>query len=162
MDTTPCTSGNYCSLTLSSEIVDSKYVVLKKLGWGHFSTVWLAFSLADKNLYALKFQKSAKKYTESAYDEEGILKVLAENYHQAEWVKSVKHYNKMKGIDSDNMEVTRDHTHNLQMFDWFFHHSQNGKHFVMAFEVLGKNLLTVVKKHDYRGIPMPIVREMTR
>jgi hypothetical protein len=30
------------------EIVDSKYVILKKLGWGHFSTVWLAFKLSDK------------------------------------------------------------------------------------------------------------------
>jgi hypothetical protein len=30
------------------EIIDSKYVVLKKLGWGHFSTVWLAFKLSDK------------------------------------------------------------------------------------------------------------------
>ena len=36
------------------EIVDSKYVLLKKLGWGHFSTVWLAFKLSDKQLYALK------------------------------------------------------------------------------------------------------------
>lgn len=36
------------------EIIDSKYVVLKKLGWGHFSTVWLAFKLSDKQLYALK------------------------------------------------------------------------------------------------------------
>jgi hypothetical protein len=30
------------------EILDSKYVLLKKLGWGHFSTVWLAFKLSDK------------------------------------------------------------------------------------------------------------------
>ena len=36
------------------EILDSKYVILKKLGWGHFSTVWLAFKLSDKQLYALK------------------------------------------------------------------------------------------------------------
>lgn len=36
------------------EIIDSKYVVLKKLGWGHFSTVWLTFKLSDKQLYALK------------------------------------------------------------------------------------------------------------
>jgi hypothetical protein len=36
------------------EIIDSKYVILKKLGWGHFSTVWLAFKLSDKMLYALK------------------------------------------------------------------------------------------------------------
>ena len=30
------------------EIIDSKYIVLKKLGFGHFSTVWLAFKLSDK------------------------------------------------------------------------------------------------------------------
>jgi serine/threonine protein kinase len=36
------------------EIIDSKYLILKKLGWGHFSTVWLALKLSDKNLYALK------------------------------------------------------------------------------------------------------------
>jgi hypothetical protein len=36
------------------EIIDSKYVCLKKLGWGHFSTVWLAFKLSDRQLYALK------------------------------------------------------------------------------------------------------------
>lgn len=48
------------------------------------------------------------------------------------------------------------------MYDWFFHHGPNGKHFVMAFEVLGKNLLTLVKKYDYRGVPMPIVREITK
>ncbi len=32
----------------------------------------------------------------------------------------------------------------------------------MAFEVLGKNLLSLVRKYEYRGIPIPIVREMTR
>lgn len=30
------------------EIIDSKYILLKKLGWGHFSTVWLGFKLSDK------------------------------------------------------------------------------------------------------------------
>jgi len=48
------------------------------------------------------------------------------------------------------------------MFDQFFHHSNHGKHSVMAFEVLGKNLLSMIKKYDYEGIPIPIVREITR
>ena len=48
------------------------------------------------------------------------------------------------------------------MYDWFNHHGTNGKHFTMAFEVLGRNLLSLVKKYDYRGIPIPIVREITR
>lgn len=32
----------------------------------------------------------------------------------------------------------------------------------MAFEVLGKNLLSLIKKYDYRGIPIPIVRTITK
>jgi len=32
----------------------------------------------------------------------------------------------------------------------------------MAFEVLGKNLLSLIKKYDYNGIPMPVVRNITR
>jgi serine/threonine-protein kinase SRPK3 len=48
------------------------------------------------------------------------------------------------------------------MFDQFMHTGPNGRHSVMAFEVLGKNLLSLIKKYDYGGIPVPIVREITR
>ena len=64
----------------SSEIIDNRYIIIRKLGWGHFSTVWLALKLQDKKLYALKIQKSAGKYTESAMEEEEILFDVANNY----------------------------------------------------------------------------------
>jgi serine/threonine protein kinase len=32
----------------------------------------------------------------------------------------------------------------------------------MAFEVLGKNLLALIKKYDYKGVPIKMVREITR
>lgn len=32
----------------------------------------------------------------------------------------------------------------------------------MALEVLGKNLLAMIKKHDYRGIPVPVVRKIAK
>ena len=32
----------------------------------------------------------------------------------------------------------------------------------MAFEVLGRNLLTLIKRFNYEGIPMPIVREIAK
>ena len=105
----------------------------------------------------MKIQRSNKKYTESAYDEEKILKVIADNFNNPEWTKSVRQYFK-----NPRLEVTRDHTFNVQMFDWFFHHSTNGKHFVMAFEVLGPNMLSMIKRFDYKGIPMPMVREIAK
>ena len=67
------------------EIVDSKYVLLKKLGFGHFSTVWLAFKLSDKQLYALKILKSHPKYLESGFEEEEILYDVASNYKDEYW-----------------------------------------------------------------------------
>ena len=99
-------------MCLCSEIIDNKYILLKKLGWGHFSVVWLALKLQDKNLYALKIQKGANKYTESAIEEEEILYQVASNYKHPEWEKSVRKY-----LASPQLEVTRTHTHNLQMFD---------------------------------------------
>ena len=48
------------------------------------------------------------------------------------------------------------------MFDMFFHHGLHGKHSIMVFEVLGRNLLSLIKEYDYEGIPVPIVREITR
>jgi serine/threonine-protein kinase SRPK3 len=32
----------------------------------------------------------------------------------------------------------------------------------MVFEVLGKNILSLIRKYDYRGIPVPIVREIAK
>lgn len=32
----------------------------------------------------------------------------------------------------------------------------------MVFEVLGENLLSLIKRYDYRGIPLPLVREISR
>ena len=85
------------------------------------------------------------------------MKVIADNYTRPDWVESVRKYFK-----NPTMDVGREHTFNLQMFDWFFHHGTNGKHFVMAFEVLGKNILSLIKMYNYRGIPIPIVREMAK
>ena len=59
------------------EILLDRYVIIQKLGWGHFTVVWLAFKLSDKQLYALKIQKSAEKYIESAFEEEEILNEVA-------------------------------------------------------------------------------------
>jgi len=149
-------SGNFTLML--REIINDKYIIVKKLGWGHFSTVWLGLHLGDKKIYALKLQKSAEKYTESGFDEEGILKVLAEHFQDHKWSKSVRRY-----LKDENLKVQRKHCFSLQMFDSFFHFGQNGKHFCMVFEVLGKNLLSMMKdEYDFKGIPMPIVREIGR
>ncbi len=34
--------GGYHPVKIGDTFSDSRYVVVRKLGWGHFSTVWLA------------------------------------------------------------------------------------------------------------------------
>lgn len=50
----------------------NRYVIIQKLGWGHFSTVWLAKDFKYDTYVALKIQKSASHYLEAAYDEVNI------------------------------------------------------------------------------------------
>lgn len=53
-------------------------------------------------MYALKVQKSAEKYTESALEEEEILYDVANNFKSGIWEKSVRSYFK-----DAKLEVTR-------------------------------------------------------
>ena len=77
----------------------NRYRVERKLGWGHFSTVWVVSDLETQTkdtreekkdvdgskeetaceTYALKIQKSASHYVEAARDEIEILKQIQEH-----------------------------------------------------------------------------------
>ena len=48
------------------EIMINRYVLIQKLGWGHFSTVWLAKDFKYETYVAIKIQKSAPHYMEAA------------------------------------------------------------------------------------------------
>jgi len=41
------------------EILMDRYIIIQKLGWGHFSTVWLTKDLKYNSYVAIKVQKSA-------------------------------------------------------------------------------------------------------
>ena len=50
----------------------------------------------------------------------------------------------------------------VQLLNSFLHYGPNGKHFVMVFEILGVNLLEVIKAFEYKGVPIPITRQIAR
>jgi len=58
--------------------------------------------------------------------------------------------------------MSGDTSHCVQLLNSFIHHGPNGKHFVMVFEILGVNFLEIIKRYDYKGVPMPIVRKLAR
>ena len=59
------------------EVYNGRYVVERKLGWGHFSTVWLCADRTTGERVAMKVQKSAEHYMEAAVDEIAILQKVA-------------------------------------------------------------------------------------
>jgi len=42
------------------------------------------------------------------------------------------------------------------------HSGPNGNHYIMVFEILGVNLLEVIKRYDYKGVPLHLVRIMAK
>ncbi len=144
------------------ELLVDRYVIVQKLGWGHFSTVWLARDLKYNTYVALKVQKSASHYLEAAYDEVEILDIIAKNTEHPEWLKSLQHY--LGDISDEELkhEIISEHCHNVMLLNSFMHFGPNGKHFIMVFEILGVNLLEIMKRYDYKGIPIPLVRRVAK
>ncbi|KAA8518645.1 hypothetical protein F0562_016119 [Nyssa sinensis] len=127
--------GGYHAVRIGDTFKGGQYVVQSKLGWGHFSTVWLAWDTLKSRYVALKVQKSAQHYTEAAMDEITILQQVADG-------------------DPDDKKCV------VKLLDHFKHSGPNGQHVCMVFEYLGDNLLTLIKYTDYCGMPIHIVKEI--
>lgn len=147
---------------MSDVLPGFRYVVVKKLGWGHFSTVWMvkdrkSLSANGANhFYALKVQKSAEHYTEAAMDEVELLDCISAERKKCEA--------EMRTVQ-DRSEAVRNVEHSrfiATLHDSFFHAGPHGRHMCMVFSMLGVNLLSVIKAHNYRGIPMEVVKTMIR
>lgn len=121
------------------DLFQNRYHVIRKLGWGHFSTVWLAWDLQEKSFVALKIVKSASHYTETAVDEMKLLRMV----HTAEPEDS-------------------GYPHVVQLLDDFRVNGIHGSHVCMVFEVLGHNLLKFIIKSSYRGISIPMAKTIIK
>ncbi|XP_054163701.1 SRSF protein kinase 3-like isoform X2 [Oppia nitens] len=130
--------GGYHPVKIS-DVFNNRYCVVRKLGWGHFSTVWLCWDLTDKRFVALKVVKSASHYTETAIDEIKLLKSVRES-------------------DPDDPFGERV----VKLLDDFKINGVNGTHVCMVFEVLGYNLLKLIIRSNYEGIPISNVKKIIR
>jgi len=136
------------------EIYNGRYHVLAKLGWGHFSTVWLCQDLTQHRYVAMKVQKSAPHYTEAAYDEIELLAEAAKRCKDEAWEET------QKG-PSRTLFPELPFTGVVQLIDYFEHFGVNGKHVCMVFETMGPNVLALIKRYNFKGIPLDIVRKVT-
>lgn len=132
--------GGYHPIQVGESFKDGRYVVVRKLGWGHFSTVWLAKDLKNGNKHvALKVVRSASHYTEAAIDEIKLLKSAA-----------------------SGSKLHPGRAHVVSLLDSFNHKGPNGTHVCMVFEVLGENLLGLIKSYNYKGIPPVLVKQIIK
>ncbi|KAI8356047.1 kinase-like domain-containing protein [Mortierella sp. GBAus27b] len=129
--------GGYHYVSVGDVFHNGRYVILRKLGWGHFSTVWLAKDTIGDRHVALKVVKSATHYTETALDEIKLLERVVQANPKAPGRKYV-----------------------VELLDHFTHEGPNGKHVCMVFEVLGENLLSLIRRFHHRGIPVHLVQQI--
>ncbi|XP_041860185.1 SRSF protein kinase 3 isoform X2 [Melanotaenia boesemani] len=130
--------GGYYPVKIG-DLFNGRYHVVRKLGWGHFSTVWLCWDLQKKRFVALKVVKSAPHYTETALDEIKLLRCVR---------------------DSDPSDPYRETV--VQLIDDFKISGISGVHVCMVLEVLGHQLLKWIIKSNYMGLPLVCVKTIVR
>ncbi|KAJ7767979.1 kinase-like domain-containing protein [Mycena maculata] len=136
--------GGYHPVSIGDSFSDDRYVVVRKLGWGHFSTVWLARDEQMHRHVALKVVKSAPRYTETAVDEIKLLQRL------------------VTSSDPNTPDSHPGKSHVISFLDHFRHKGPNGTHVCMVFEVLGESLLGLIKRYQTKGVPIPLVKQIAK
>ncbi|KAM3252112.1 SRSF protein kinase 1 isoform X1 [Capsicum annuum] len=129
--------GGYHAVRVGDSFSGGRYIAQRKLGWGEFSTVWLAYDTRSSGFVALKIQKSAPQFSQAALHEIEVLSAIA------------------NGDRSNSKYVVR-------LIDHFKHTGPNGQHLCMVLEFLGDSLLRLIKHNRYKGIELNKVREICK
>ena len=171
--------GGYHPVKIGDTFSDERYIVVRKLGWGHFSTVWLAkdqkyvvkpkknhnstflfiyiYIIRMNRHVALKVVKSAPRYTETALDE---IKLLQRLITSSTPPVAPSPSNPNPPPSPSHTHAGRSHV--VSFLDHFRHKGPNGIHVCMVFDVLGENLLGLIKRHQNKGVPTPLVKQIAK
>ncbi|GKA32189.1 SRSF protein kinase 1 [Tanacetum coccineum] len=129
--------GGYHAVRVGDSFAASRFIAQRKLGWGQFSTVWLAYDTKTQKYVALKLQKSAPEFVRAAQHEIEVLSTITEN-------------------DPGNKKCV------VQLVDHFKHRGPNGQHSCMVLEFLGDSILHLIRYNRYKGLNLDKVREICR
>ncbi|PPQ92670.1 hypothetical protein CVT25_013977 [Psilocybe cyanescens] len=152
-------AGGYLPVKVGDYFNNNRYRVVRKLGWGHFSTVWL---VKDSQLVfstltwlnipvyrttshrtsrhsALKVVKSAGRYAETARDEIKLLSRVS--------AFSPSHPGRQ---------------HIVSFLDSFSQQGPEASHVCIVFEPLGENLLALIERNKKKGVPRALVKVIAK
>jgi len=105
-----------------------------------FSFAGLFSNRFRKNRHvALKVVRSATQYKETALDEIKLLEKIS---------------------SANPSHPGRQHI--VSLLDHFEHSGPNGEHVCLVFEALGESVLSTIKRYQYRGLPIHIVKQITK
>lgn len=127
------------------EVYNSRYKVLRKLGWGEYSTVWLVQDLAAKKNAAEKKYLAMKVLSADSYGGE-------EHIFEREILKHLGTANpKHKGYGFIS-----------HLLDDFEHDGPNGTHVCLVFEPMGETLASYPDWFRTYKLPEHVTRKFTR
>ncbi|KAI7946294.1 hypothetical protein MJO29_010821 [Puccinia striiformis f. sp. tritici] len=130
--------GGYHPVKIGDKFHENRYSVIRKLGYGQFSTVWLAHDQQQHDRHvSLKINKSDNFFTRAAEAEI--------EFHERTSSANPAHPG---------------YCHVATLLDHFKHEGPNGTHVCLVFEVLGESVDAL--KERYKKVPAPIVRKIGR
>ncbi|XP_059641132.1 uncharacterized protein LOC132283223 [Cornus florida] len=129
--------GGYHAVRIGDSFAGGRYIAQRKLGWGQFSTVWLAYDTQSSGYVALKIQKSAPQFAQAALHEIEVLSAIAD-------------------ADPSSSKCV------VRLVDHFKHTGPNGQHLCTVLEFLGDSLLRLIRYNRYRGLELNKVREICK
>ena len=140
------------------EVLLERYVIKQYLGHGNSSSCWLAHDIKYGNFVAIKLKHIDSTYIDNLYDEVEILQDIGNNNFDKDWLKALKEYHKDDPLILTEIE-TIEHTKVIQLLNTFIHYNEkNIKYLCLVYEIMGVNLLELIKRYNYKGIPLPYVR----
>ena len=129
------------------------------LGQGTFAHVFQCLHVQTGNLVAIKIVKNKQAYTRQAAVEIDVFRALTQG-KSAEQATAATSSSSLRSdrasVSSRNGEEKSEHM--VDLVCYFMH--QN--HLCLVFELLGLNLYEVLKKRQFRGLPLDVVRILVK
>ncbi|KAJ8257291.1 hypothetical protein GJAV_G00184020 [Gymnothorax javanicus] len=144
-DLTEYCFGGYHPVQIG-DTFNRRYQVLRKLGWGYFSTVWLCLDLRQQEQVAVKVLKSGGGFTLAARDELALLRCVCGPNRKHPYSQHV-----------------------VQLLDEFKLVGENGVHILtltvnvcLVLELLGPDLHSWQIRFGNPGLPLPWVKRVIK
>ena len=150
----------FCRVNLGDRFNNERYITVRKLGYGQYSTVWLARDLRYKSEPLI--QGVLSKLTVCTRTQTHVaLKILRSDCYngnhdifELEMLQHIEHKSSLSTHPGQN--------HVLRLLTHFRHEGEEGTHVCLVFPVLGHHLGLQTAKFEQGRIPVAVMKEVAR